>query len=98
MWEINGGQNEYIATLAIDGAGDSHVFELLLVLLVDNFKIIACRFLVTEWLIIMWSTQAQDGKPRLTLGQILDRSDISIPMGSNPFPHREKHRPDRYSY
>jgi hypothetical protein len=34
-----------VATLTIDDSGYLHVFELLAILIVQNFKIIACRFL-----------------------------------------------------
>jgi hypothetical protein len=46
MWQINGGKNEHMAALAVYGASDSHVLELLLVLLVDDLEIVAGGFLV----------------------------------------------------
>lgn len=46
MGKIDRGQNEYMAALAINGASNSHILELFLVLLVDDLEIVASRFLV----------------------------------------------------
>jgi hypothetical protein len=45
---IHGGLDEYVAALDVDDARDLHVLELLLILVVDSFQVVAVRFLTQD--------------------------------------------------